>query len=201
MKKLKVRICLLILFSFIFANAGFAQEEQEEKKNSIDYSHAFTLGYGAPNSFLTSFINTFTAIIIPDPEDETPEDMLQGPGVFQIGYGWYPLDWLSVGALCTYEPFRIVHTDGDNKYVNPNFFWSIQGEVGFHYGWELVRLYHELSAGIGVCHNKDTPAEVFFAFNIIPIGIEVGKSKGIFGFADLGLGTTAYINAGIGYRL
>lgn len=201
-KKILIEVTIFLLFSTTLI---YGTESESVTKQT--YAHQINIGYGAPNSFFISMVNEFAPPYINyENRDDTSmlvdRNQLKGPGVFQIGYDWFPIDWLSVGIDCSYEPFKIIHLDKNNneKSDNPSFFWTVQGEVGFHYGWDLIQLYHGLAAGFGFCHSKENACQGFFAFNVIPIGIEVGKGHGVYGFANLGIGTSAYINAGIGYR-
>lgn len=220
MKKI-LKLCLLaIIFlstmPYIFSeelqtNNTALQEEKidsllpEENQNLSDKpsAHEIYLGYGYPNSLSTLFINGFTDIFITIFTGGQQSVKTSGIGVFQLGYDWYVKDGLSLGGTAIIEPYKTISksNSSESAVTTNGIIYTILGKVKWQYGWEYVRLYHSLSLGLALNTTIENPSIYpTFAFNLTPIGVKVGKEKGVNFFAELGLGSTSLINAGISYR-
>ena len=159
------------------------------------------LGYGYPKSVGITFISGFTDFFTILFSGGTNTNKTVSPGIAQIGYNRFLTDKIAVGGTFTAEPFNMTNTsEGGISNTTHNALFTIQGNFKYQYGWEWVRLYHGVRMGLGLTTNFDdgsvTPS---FAFDLIPIGIKIGKIDGFNFYADVGLWTTALFNAGVTY--
>ena len=188
MKKIIISLFVLLSVSVIPLTA------QSRNSNEI------YLGYGYPKTVGTSLIGGFTEIFSTIFTGGQAGMKTTGPGVAQIGYNRYLTDNIAVGGIFTFEPFTMTSNSGDNVNVSKNGLFSIQGTFKYQYGWEWVRLYHGISMGVGINAFFDggSPSAMFI-MNLIPIGVKVGKDEGFNFFLDMGLWSTALINAGASF--
>ncbi len=87
--------------------------------------------------------------------------------------------------------------------------WELMPSVRFTYlNRKWVRLYSGLDMGVAIQYSDDKlyePGhtgkylESHFAFNMTPIGINVGKK--VYGMFEFNIGAASFIKFGIGYRL
>lgn len=205
-------IFALVFLAFFSTSNVYSQEnneiinteensyEQPEKK--LPSAHQIYLGYGYPGSLYTKFlsgaVNFFSVIASVGNQEEEQISY----GIAQLGYDWFciPGQGLSVGALATVEPYtiKIINNSSETKIENQTMI-TFQANVKYQYGWKFVKLYHGLSAGIGLMI-LETDLSPIFVFNIIPIGVKVGNEQGLNFYADIGFITTPIINAGASYR-
>lgn len=201
MKNLRKIIFCLTLFAVMATGSIFAQDDDDNYDiPSRKFAHEINLGYGAPHSLITAAIPLLTGIIVA-PVSGGRLMLPKGPGVFHVGYNWYPLEWLSIGATGTFEPYKLILDDNSTMEDTYSYLWSAQGKVSIHYGGgDLVKIYHSLSGGVSFMSTPEEALTTMPAFNLTLIGVEIGKDNGFYGFGDLNLGLNAFFNIGVGYR-
>ena len=188
MKKIIISLFVLLSLSIIPLTA------QTRNSNEV------YLGYGYPKTVGTSLVGGFTEIFSTIFTGGQAGVKTTGPGVTQLGYNRYLTDNIAVGGIFTVEPFTMTSGSGENESVTKNGLFTIQGTFKYQYGCEWVRLYHGISLGIGInaFFSGGNPSATFI-MNLIPIGVKIGKNEGFNFFLDVGLWSTALINAGASF--
>lgn len=182
-----------------------AEQTITPKKEKDLSNHEIYIGYGFPGSLGPIMLSGLENLIVLIFTGGTHETKIKQYGTAQVGYDWHciPGKGLLVGGIITVEPFtttaQSTSTNTEGSIVEAVLL-SLQASVKYQYGWEYVRLYHGLSAGLGLVFSDNSSVSPTFIMNIIPIGVKVGKEKYPCFFADIGLGSTAIVNAGISYR-
>lgn len=120
--------------------------------------------------------------------------------------------WFQYGVKATAEFGNVFRYAEDRTamtgYTNESM-WTLMPSIRFTYlnrNW--VRLYSGLDMGVAIQYSDDKlyePGhtgkylESHFAFNMTPIGINVGKK--VYGMFEFNIGAASFIKFGIGYRL
>lgn len=190
----------------------FAQEETSTKPtyNWQDHRHSLSVSVGSP-SLVAGTTGIITAIF--DQFNHTAESKMKLFGSYGLHYGYNALSWLRVGGSFVYSGWKKTETGEGNYYHTEAFHeFSFLARVDFTYlNREHVRLYSGVGFG-GILNMTDTYGYVsdfapdtdrsYFpnmAWSITPLGIEAG-GKYVYGLAEINIGTTDLLRAGIGVR-
>lgn len=129
-------------------------------------------------------------------------------GVYGAHYYYRLKPWCQLGAKVVYEGVQTkVYADSSKTAVDYRYYTSslsFMPSVRFIYvNRSIVKLYSGVDVGICYMWDSDISAEnrfrqVFFAFDIIPIGLIVGKKW--YGMVETNFGADAYLKIGVGYR-
>lgn len=207
-KHFKRIVVITVLFALVSGTA-FAQTESSSSDISFsDYGPSFPhneiyLGYGYPQSACTYLIYSLAGLgVITASAGQATMD-ISGIGSFNVGYNWNFFDWMSLGGLITGEFYNVTYTGTQSNQVTGKdsmFTGTAQVKITFQYGGKWVRGYHGLSAGLMLMGGSGMEITPTIAFNVTVAGIKIGpEGPGFSGFADLCLGTSSLINAGVIY--
>lgn len=131
-------------------------------------------------------------------------------GDFRVSYLYIPEGKINFGGTFSYnhsreKVFRKDILRAQQKYN----YYTLAGESGIFYRkWEKTQLYGLLGVGatLVTTHVRDfsenttkDKSEMFFNFQVTPIGVSFGKQWG--GFAEIGLGYRGILSAGLFYNL
>ena len=139
-------------------------------------------------------------------------------GGYGLHYYYQVKPWLQVGVKTTAEAFSYVsYTDSTLRVIDNRsdiVLLNITPSIKFTYlNRPWVRLYSGIDVGLGIApsggnsksssdsedgSSKSSSVGFYPAFNITPIGVNVGK--GFFGFVETNIGSDTFIKAGIGAR-
>ena len=104
---------------------------------------------------------------------------------------------LTAGVSYTFSSASFKHSD-ENAYYHvlmANAFYR-------YYSNSIVRLYGHLGIGADITHlSDDRGTKGYFAFQISPLGAEVGLSPKTAIFAELGYGAQGLLQAGVRFNL
>jgi hypothetical protein len=165
------------------------------------------IGYGFISmlSVSTLLMNALMVAFTPLPGEKTITDVGSWGPIF-VNYNFFPLKWLGVGLVVAYEADNNRTTYSNGGYSDMNWqYTTFMLKVNFRYGWEWVKFYHGISAGVtyakvnfadttGIASTNDG---ALFAFHITAFGIRVGKTVGV--FADIGIGYLGIVNVGVNF--
>ena len=199
-----IRFMALFIIFFIFTGVAYSLDKNiEANKHKEPSNHELYLGYGYRESVSENLMGTVYGLLSDGRITRYDGIDYKPHGIMQLGYSWYGLPGrgLSMGAAFTVEPYTIEKVN--DKKINEHFTaFSFQGKVKFQYGWKYFRIYHTFGVSISF-FSIDSAAKTvhFFSHQIVPIGIRLGPEKGLYLFADLALGSSTSLNAGLGYRL
>lgn len=113
---------------------------------------------------------------------------------------------LKLGIDLVNERFKKqVYNNSNNEFMGESrgSYFSIIPRIDYHwYNKSLLRLYSGVGAGIAFASqkfqsNKDN--HTFFAFNVVPIGIEIGGNLSVYG--ETSVGYNGLLNLGLRYKL
>lgn len=155
-----------------------------------------SVAYGlAPvTDWVDSYCDVFTGLF-------TGSDCyLSGWGSVTAGYNFRLIGSLRVGA-------QVVYSSNRQKYrrtgaVVTGRYWSLMPNV--KWGWlnlKIVSLYSRVGAGATFSRARSggrSDSSTHFAFQVSPIGVEVGGC--ISAYAEAGIGTSGCLLAGVRYR-
>lgn len=138
-------------------------------------------------------------------------------GEYGLQYYYQVKPWCQVGVKALVEGAKVTrYTDTTATHIETQYrmsIFSVLPSVRFTYlNRQWVRLYSGAEVGCAYIYdsrnflerdssqdNSESKTTPFaFAFNVTPIGVEVGK--GFFGFVETNVGYDALIKAGIGCR-
>ena len=137
-------------------------------------------------------------------------------GCYGIHYYYQVKHWCAVGVKTVVEGSRTTYYADSTRTaiekIDDNVFFSIMPSVRFTYlNRPWVRLYSGVDLGCGFFFSTTTTSSkaeseasdskennVLFAFNVTPIGVNVGKK--FFGMAELNFGFDSWFKVGIGCR-
>lgn len=138
-------------------------------------------------------------------------------GSYSLQYYHNVKPWCQVGVKATVEASKVIHfTDTTTQHVADQYSMAIvtlMPSVRFTYlNRPWVRLYSGIELGCGYLFDSrdfssssakkgddsEKSSNFLFAFNVTPIGLEVGKS--FFGLLETNLGYDALVKVGVGYR-
>ena len=133
-------------------------------------------------------------------------------GAYGIHYYYQVAHWCQVGFKTNLEGHKIIRYSDTLRTsiesVDRDFLLSVMPSVRFTYlNRPWVRLYSGVDVGVGFLlsdrnsSSKDENSDngnIFCAFNITPIGVNVGK--GFYGLFELNAGFDSIIKVGIGAR-
>ncbi len=205
-------MCLLPALTF-GQSANPFPPQHSQLRNDIGISAGPISGYGAAISLVSAiFVLPISAIAGKGMD-------IKLSGCYGLHYYYQVKPWLQVGAKVTAESMAFVNYKDSAKTKidtrNDIVFLNITPSVKFTYlNRPWVRLYSGIDAGLGISisGNKNSSSSeteddsstkssgnpCYFAFNITPIGISVGK--GFFGMVETNIGSDAFIKVGIGAR-
>ncbi len=122
-------------------------------------------------------------------------------GGVAVGYNYRVTRTLGVGARLGYS--SNVTTGKSTGQEITNAYWSLMPEVKWNWvNGKVVSLYSRAGAGVvlnaATSYDNQHDSSLLFAWQVYPLGIEVGKS--VAGFLEGGLGMAGTIVAGVSYR-
>ena len=118
-------------------------------------------------------------------------------GALTAGVNFDVMPKLKLGVSYTFSSASFKHSD-ENAYYHvlmANAFYR-------YYSNSIVRLYGHLGIGADITHlSDDRGTKGYFAFQISPLGAEVGRSPKTAIFAELGYGAQGLLQAGVRFNL
>lgn len=177
-----------------------------------EHRHSLSISIGSP-SFVTGMTGFFTALF--SKTDSSKDTNVRVFGSYGVHYGYNALRWLRVGGSIFYSGWQLDETSG-SRYQHKQTFHELAliGRLDFTYlNRKHVRLYSGLGLGAELIVDDDysrhtsvnPPSEQnrtcfpSAAFYVTPIGIEAG-GKHVYGLAEINIGTTDMLRAGLGVR-
>lgn len=175
MKKIILLICILV-------STGIASAQQ----------HEISIGYGYPTSLKigNEVGDTFTGALVGSDLDN------KFTGSFNLEYMYNFSSKMATGIILSYEHSKIKSIDYKENFV------SIM--PAFKMNWvqkNIFRFYSKVALGITldvVSAGKSDETDVDFAYQVSPLGLEIGKC--ICGYAEVGYGHQGIGVIGIRYR-
>lgn len=182
-----MRKLLLVAASLLFAASSFAQGSRRQE---------ITLSYGvAPvTDWIDSYSNLLSGAVL------GADTKSSGWGAVSLGYSFRLIGGLKIGAQLVYssnsQAVQGAGSDISNRYwsVLPNLKWN----------WlnlKIVSIYARAGAGVTfarVSYGGRNEQSTQFAFQVSPLGVEVGGR--LAAYAEAGIGTSGSVVAGIRYR-
>ena len=196
MKSLKKSLIAL----FLLVTLPLSLFAYNEDVSLLSGKNEVYVGYGYPKTLSVGLIGGFTNFFSILFTGGLSTMKTTGPGVTQLGYNRFITDNVAVGGLFTFEPYTVTNTSGETVSVSKQGNFTTQVNVKFQYGWDHIKLYHRVSAGLGLMFDftNDTTTPTF-TMDIVPIGIKAEIYRGINLYADVALWSTSLINLGANY--
>lgn len=191
---MKTKFTALAAAALFFAApvTAFA-DDYEPYENSSRAGHVeLYAGYGTP-SVIPYFVEIFAGLFGALGGVEKMED--QNMGVIQGGVNYYMTDWFLLGLYGSYEQFGIKFDDNDRTDCRIG---TLQAKTQFEYGFNHVKFYHVLNAGVALIDGQDS--EPGFIFGVVPLGLKVSCTDNLSVFAELGFVSNSFVAGGITYR-
>ncbi len=206
----KIAILLLVLWMPTFLNA---QNHPVRIHSDLHHEIGITAG---PNSIIGGTVygtvGFFGALFSGLGHERTRLDFY---GEYGLHYYYQVKPWCQVGVKTTIDAAKMVtYTDTTYSTVSRSstfLLLSVMPSVRFTYlNRPWVRLYSGVDLGCGFLftgekssskseEGKDSDNDnILFAFNVTPIGVNVGKK--FFGMAELNFGFDSWFKVGIGCR-
>ena len=210
MKISKIAILLLVLWMPTFLNA-----QNRPVRIHSDLHHELGISAG-PNSIIGGTVygtvGFFGALFSGLGHERTRLDFY---GEYGLHYYYQVKPWCQVGVKTTIDAAKMVtYTDTTYSTVSRSstfLLLSVMASVRFTYlNRPWVRLYSGVDLGCGFLftgekssskseEGKDSDNDnILFAFNVTPIGVNVGKR--FFGMAEINFGFDSWFKVGIGCR-
>lgn len=177
----------LVAVALLIAASTFAQGSRRQE---------ITLSYGvAPvTDWMDSYSNLLAGSVVGSDTKST------GWGAVSLGYSFRVIGGLRVGAQLIYssntQTIERSNSDTSNQY------WSILPTVKWNWlNLKIVSIYARAGAGVTFArasYNGQHDNSTQFAFQVSPVGVEVGGR--LAGYAEAGIGTAGCVLAGIRYR-
>lgn len=97
-------------------------------------------------------------------------------------------------------------SSSDFKHSDTNIYYHVIMLNGSYYYWRnsIVKLYGHLGIGVDISHianDEFKENKGYFAFQISPLGAEVGLSRQVAMFGELGFGAQGLLQVGFRFRL
>lgn len=183
-KKVILCACLIILAAPVFAQKqGMARSE-------------VSLGYGIGP--VTNWIDTYGDLLT-DLFSGSDSDLTTW-GAATLGYNFRLTRSFSLGAQVVYSSNKSEMKSSGLQVKNR--YWSVMPNVKWSWmNLKIVSLYSRLGAGATFAKSKvgdSADTDTQFAFQVSPIGLEVGGN--LAAYAELGIGTSGWLMAGVRYR-
>lgn len=121
-------------------------------------------------------------------------------GALTAGVNFQVMRPLKIGATYTFSSASIKGHDNGNAYYHV----AMLNGMYDYYRNSIVKLYAHL--GVGVCfthlaHDDWKDNKTYFAFQVVPIGAEVGLSRAASMFGELGFGAQGLVQVGFRFNL
>lgn len=202
-KSFLIGLCMVVM--------GIPYLQGQNQKVHSDLKHEIGVGGGFTSAmgFVIYGSIGFTEAIFGG-LSKKPIDM-KWYGQYGVNYHYQVKHWCQVGAKFTVESTKITRYTDTTKVlmqdVSKEFLCTFMPSVRFTYlNRPWVRLYSGVDVGIGyfVDNKKNSANEVtrsgnfFFAFNVTPIGVNVGKK--FYGMFETNIGFESVLKVGIGAR-
>lgn len=169
--------------------------------------HEINLGVGILSS--NQFIDALTQVIVSSIPYNVKLENSTSYGAIHVAYRYSIIRRLSLGGIFVYDYNNADAVQMDIKRGKfNNHYITLAAEVDFKYiDREKFKLYSLVGVGATLLHqvyhdnfisNTEKNSNVFFNFQITPIGIKFGNTFG--GLAELGFGYKGIITAGFVYR-
>lgn len=174
--------------------------------NSYSQEHRISagMGIGSTNQILDGFLSigsVFSSIFF----DSSYHNKTKNIGEFRVAYAYAPKEkWHFGGAFSyNYSEFDIIRKE-EKLGEQTNSYYTLAAETSYSFlKKEILNLYVLLGAGATFGMAKQTQLkqnteitgdDIFFNFQVTPIGISYGKQWG--GFAELGFGYRGVLSFG-----
>lgn len=185
MKKKMILLALLL----VFAAPGFAQK-QGMPRSEVSLSY----GVGPVTNWIDTYSDILTGIL------SGSNSNMSSWGAATLGYNFRLTRNFSIGAQAIYSSNR---SELKNSGIQiKNRYWSVMPNVKWSWlNLKIVSLYSRLGAGATFSKAKSggtADSSTQFAFQVSPIGIEVGGN--LAAYAEVGIGTSGCLMAGVRYR-
>lgn len=204
--KLKAFLTALILAGTIITGEIIRADESNEFSH-----HEIQVGYGFVSMLaISATVTNALAFAFTQPFNNYTENTTNiyangSWGPLYVNYSYYPLKWLGVGLVASYEQVNDTVSTGLIRQINWQFL-TFLAKVNFTYGWEWVKFYHSLAAGftyatatiVDINNLRSSNGKPMFAFHVTVFGIRVGKTVGV--FTDFGIGYQGIINVGVDFK-
>lgn len=182
LKKLLMVAAALMLVATTYAQGSRRQE--------------ISLSYGvAPvTDWIDSYSNLLTGVVL------GADTELTGWGAVSLGYNFRVVGGLRVGAQVIYSS-NTQEVKGSSSELR-NRYWSVMPTVKWNWlNLKIVSIYARVGAGVTMAkgeYGSHSDTSTQFAFQVSPLGVEVGGR--LAAFAEAGIGTSGSLSAGIRYR-
>lgn len=176
---------------------------------SQEHQIAAGMGIGSTSQILDGFLSfgtAFSSVFF----DSSYHDKTKNIGEFRVAYAYTPKEkWHFGGAFSyNYSEFDIIRKK-EKLGEQTNSYYTLAAETSYSFlKKEKLNLYVLLGAGATLSTAKQTKIQtnteitgddLFFNFQITPIGISYGNHWG--GFAELGFGYRGLLSFGVFYDL
>ncbi len=188
---------LLVVAIACMATSVFAQKTELRKDELRMLRHEVSVSYGAAvtTNWLDGFNDFWTGLFTDS------DTSIQGWGAITAGYNFRLTRNFSLGAQAVYSTNKNGFKNSDLQFTNR--YWSVMPNAKWNWlNLRIVTLYSRAAAGISFAKAKvdggESDTSTQFAFQVSPIGIEVGGR--LAGYAEAGIGVSGSIMAGVRYR-
>lgn len=191
-----IKKLMLVAVALTIAATSFAQGSRRQE---------ISLAYGvAPvTDWVDSYSNLLTGAVLGSDTE------LTGWGAATLGYSFRVIGGLRVGAQVVYSSNtqQVVYLSSTQKVkgVGPdisNSYWSVMPNVKWNWlNLKIISLYARVGAGLTFAKSEygdRNESATRWAYQVSPIGIEVGTR--IAAFAEAGIGTSGSLIVGARYR-
>lgn len=182
-----IRKLLLVAAALLLAATTFAQGSRRQE---------ISLSYGvAPvTDWIDSYSDLLTGAVLGS------DTKLSGWGAISLGYNFRLIGGLRLGAQVIYS--SNTQQIKDSKSDLKNRYWSVMPNVKWNWlNLKIVSIYARVGAGVTFAkgeYGARSESSTQFAFQVSPIGVEVGGR--LAAYAEAGIGTSGSLTAGIRYR-
>lgn len=127
-------------------------------------------------------------------------------GAFIVGIKTAGTGKIKLGIDLVNERFtKKVYDNTNNSFLGNSrgSYFSIIPRIDYHwYNKSLMRLYSGVGAGVSFASQKfqsNKNNNTYFAFNVVPIGVEIGGNLSVYG--ETAVGYNGLLNLGLRYKL
>lgn len=218
-----IKKTLLGFISLLFASGLYAQKDESRRYDfkqgseiSVSYGYDY-LNFGGgdmcyfPGNQWSSFVNTpFNELFSFNNYFEN-KGMRKGPtsvtGAINLTYTYRLKSWFELSGRLTYSGEYSDYYDGfaDDLLLYNYDIHAASVVVTARFLWlnrKYVRLYSSIGLGVrSIFETGENGNDVYFlpALDLTYFGIKAGKN--VYGFAELSLGVSGLVSAGIGFNL
>ncbi len=121
-------------------------------------------------------------------------------GALTAGINFKVMRNFSLGASYTFSSASYKHSDDGNAYYHVIM---LNGRYDY-YRNSVVTLYGKLGVGVDITHSAyhdDRRNDAYFAFQVVPVGAEVGLTRVTSIFGELGFGAQGLVQVGFRFNI